>query len=237
MDSEAQLDELSKDIRRACASDGTDCEGVIEALVSERLASLEPQQRLAALERLKGRFGETRSEVRDDEDTAFQVFSLLLGREVSREDLSSAELLEKLAESLNTVFDMLNELVGVINMTLTGRGTGEETIRQVIGFQIEGQQRKQSLQSYLGQIKAAFLVAQQAYQKAARQKVQQILDELDPEKRAKEKGGGFKFGPLRKAELFDTYAEKFGTVKQWFESGRFMDEFLREFEKHAADRL
>lgn len=237
MEPRALLDSLSEDIRRAFETGGPDCDEVIETLVRQRLEGLDPEQRLAALKRLKGRFGPTGTPAGNDGDALSRVFSLLLGLEVSREDLSSAELLEKLAESLNTVFDMLNELVGVINMTLTGRGAGEETIRQVIGFQIEGQQRTQSLQAYLGQIKTAFLVAQQAYQRAARQKVRQILDELDPEKRAKEKGGGLKFGPLRKAELFDTYTEKFGTVRRWFESGRFMDEFLREFEKQAADNL
>lgn len=46
-----------------------------------------------------------------------------------------------------------------------------------------------------------------------------------------ERGGGLRFGPLRKAELYEIYKEKFSQFKGWFESGSFMEELLREFEK------
>ncbi len=62
-----------------------------------------------------------------------RVCSLLLGRRVSMDDPSSSELLEKLADSLNTIFNTLNQLISVINMTFTGEGPPEQTIRQVIG--------------------------------------------------------------------------------------------------------
>ena len=38
------------------------------------------------------------------------------------DDPSSSELLEKLADSLNTIFNTLNQLISVINMTFTGEG-------------------------------------------------------------------------------------------------------------------
>ena len=48
-----------------------------------------------------------------------RLVPLLLGRDVSR-DLSTPELLSRLAHSLNTVFTMLNELIGLIDSTLGG---------------------------------------------------------------------------------------------------------------------
>jgi hypothetical protein len=58
-----------------------------------------------------------------------------------------------------------------------------------------------------------------------------MLAELDPERIDAEAGKGFKFGALRKADLFDLYREKFVSCKAWVDSGRFGEEFLREFEK------
>jgi len=229
---------LDNDIRRIYEGAGAGAESAIEAFLAEKLGALSVNQRLAALENLKKRFGAgTRGDSGDggarDDEVLSKVFSLLLGRNVSRADFSSAELLERLAQSLNTIFDTLNQLVGVINTTLTGQGTGEATIRQVIGGHVEGEDQAKSLESYLGQIKKAFLVAQDAFKKAAHGKVNQILKELDPKTISEGAGGGLKFGPLRKAEFFDIYEERFGKVHKWFESGRFMEEFLREFEKYA----
>ena len=162
------------------------------------------------------------------------VFGLILGRRVEAEDLASAEFLERLAQSLNTIFDSLNQLISVINMSFSGgAASGDKTIRQFIGFHLEGGDHTGSLEAYLGQISAAFLTSHKAFKKAAYAKVEQILSALDPEQVAKERSSGLKIGPLRKAEDYDILSEKIGRIKQWFESGRFMEEFLREFEKNC----
>ena len=88
-------------------------------------------------------------------------------------------------------------------------------------------------QKHLGQIQKAFLTTQQAFKNAAHARVREILDELDPGKISASGGGGLKFGPLRKAECFEIYESKFRSCKKWFESGRFMEDFLREFEKNC----
>ena len=229
---------LVDDIRRIYQAEGAGAQDAVETFLLKTWHDLSPDARLAALENLKEAFDSSVRQIpgggvtRDDEVLS-RVFSLLLGRKVSRADLSSTELLERLAVSLNTIFDNLNQLVGVINTTLTGRGVGEETIRQVIGGQMEGQGQNESLESYLGQIKEAFLVAREAFTKAAHGKVHQILEELNPDAISQGGGGGLKFGPLRKAEFFDIYKERFDKIQKWFETGRFMEEFLREFEKCA----
>jgi hypothetical protein len=192
---------------------------------------------LELLKELKDEFNESHSEPSEnteiEEDVLAKVSSLLLGRDISQGNLSSSELLERLAGSLNTVFDALNQLIGVINATLFTESTGDETIRYFIGSHLEGGSQTKSLESYLGQIQKAFLTTQQAFKNAAHVRVKEILDELDPEKISTAGGGKLKFGPLRKAECFEAYESKFLACKNWFESGRFMEALLREFEKNC----
>jgi len=237
MTSPVSVGQLAHEIRQICGSDSSQSERLVEVYLEERLDGFAASERLLLMEKLAAEFdraGPSSSLCASlDEDVLLGLFSLLLGRRVSHADLSSAELLERLAESLNTIFDALNQLVSVINATLMGRDTGEETIRQVIGFHLEGEDQTGSLETYLGQIKKAFLVAQEAFKKAAHKKVGDILAELDPERIQAAGRGGFKFGPLRKAESFDIYEEKFRKCKKWFETGRFMEEFMREFEKQT----
>jgi hypothetical protein len=153
------------------------------------------------------------------------------------EDLSSEELVDKLADSLNTIFDTLNQLISVINQSFSGESSPDATIRQVIGFCLEGEGQGCSLESYLGQISQAFLTSQQAFKGAAYAKVRQMLHVLDPEAIAADAGKGIKFGPLKKAEMFEIYAHRYEKIQKWFNSGRFMEDFLREFEKNCQGQF
>lgn len=229
--------QLASEIRQLYQSDPCHSEAVIEAYLEKRMSRLAPESRVKLLHKLKDEFDTAHalpSAGSDmEEGVLLKVFSLLLGRDVSQADLSSKEMLQRLAESLNTIFDTLNQLIRVINMTLFGQGAGDETIRYVIGSHIKGGDHTKSLESYLGQIQKAFLTTQQAFKSAAATRVGEILDELDPDKIAETGGGGLKFGPLRKAEYFEIYESKFRSCKKWFESGRFMEAFLREFEKNC----
>lgn len=160
-----------------------------------------------------------------------QLVSLILGKKMAVADLSPSELSEKLAHAMNTLFDTLNQIVEMIQVNLLGRKTEQETIRQIIGSQIGSGSADNSLQNYLDQIREAFLVAHKAFRIAAMAVARDLLMELDPEKIAASSEGKLKFGPLRKAELFENYKEKFEICRGWLESGRVMEEFLREFEK------
>jgi len=234
---QASLAQLTAEISHIYESDPSMAGTGIEGLLEKRLGDLSSVEKLSLLKRLKAEFqsSDARPGGNGYDDISLNVFSLLLGREVSRADLSSEELLKRLAESLNTIFDALNELVSVINATLSGQGVEEQTIRQVIGFHLGGEDQTGTLESYLGQIRKAFLVSQEAFKRAAQTKVDQILTELNPESIEAAKGGGLKFGPLRKAELYSIYEEKFRTIRKWFESGRFQEELQREFERHSRD--
>jgi hypothetical protein len=237
MDAQKDLNQLAKQIRQIHASDRLHAQDRIEEFLESSLTGVSRDEKMRIVGELVSRFEANRvhsaEDVTVDREILTRVFSFLLGKKVSQADLSSAELLQRLADSLNTIFDMLNQLVSVINMTFLGQHEGIETIRQVIGFHLEGENQSRSLESFLGQINKAFLTAQQAFKIAAEKKVKEILVELDPERIAASAGGGFKLGRLRKAESFDLYTNKFKAFKDWLESGRFREELLREFENNC----
>jgi len=172
------------------------------------------------------------SSISIDDHVLARVIKLLLGRDISPTDFNSDELLESLANSINTVFESLNQLISVINTTLVGNQDSDQTIRQVIGYHLEGSPNTRSLESYIGQIGNAFFQSQEASKKAAHTKVMQILEELSPAKIKKEAGVS-KLTPLRKSRYYEVYENKFEKFENWFESGRFMESFLREFEKNC----
>jgi hypothetical protein len=200
------------------------------------LRSFSAEEKITSLEKLVGEFnGSTSTAVFDSaaEEVLTKIFSLVLGGRISEVDLSSQELLPRLAESLNTIFDTLNQIVGLINSTFDSQSKGDETIRMAIGAHLEGEDQLKSLESYLGQINKAFLVTQDSFKDATKKIMAVILRELDPDRISKSTESGLKFGPLRKAEFFEIYENKYKICRKWFESGRFMADFLREFEKNC----
>lgn len=235
--SQLNIDLLSSKIRQIYSSNPSLAKDHIEKFLEDSFPDFSHDQKIKSLEALIDEFKEDTSFSDNNEnidpEVLTRIFSFLLGKKVSLADLQSTEHLQRLADSLNTIFDMLNRLIGVINMTFLGQHDGIETIRQVIGFHLEGETHSRSLESYLGQINEAFLISQKAFKIAAEKKVKGILMELDPEKISESLDSGFMLGKSRKAKSFDLYTNKYNTFKDWFESGRFMEEFLREFENNC----
>jgi len=238
MTHEHLISSLVADIRETYGDAPSEAPQAVQHLLEEKLADLPDKEARAVIEKVITRFSPDGGHLEPaaDKEVLTRVFGLLLGRRVTPDDLSSSELVERLAQSLNTIFNALNQLISVINMTFSG-GTdqGEQTIRQFIGFHLEGEDQRQSLEDYLGQINKAFLTTQEAFKKAAQTKVAQILQAIDIGKLAAERSGGLKIGPLRKAEDFDILKEKIERINRWFDSGRFMEDFLREFEKNCHE--
>lgn len=230
------LETLAKEIRAIYRSNPSRSLLLIEKKLEERLKGFPPIERQNLLKNLSRRFENSdpqmHLELELEREEFSRLFSFLLGRKISTADLSSTELLEKLADSLNTLFDTINRTVGVIYSTLLGRKVELETIRQIIISSLESDREMESLKGYLDQIQEAFLLSHQAFKQAAYAKVREILMELDPDS-LKTHGGGWNWGPFRRAELFEIYKERMSKFKKWFESGRFMDELLREFEKNC----
>lgn len=226
---------LAAEIRKMVHEKGPDAEMVVEAYLQKEFGSLAPGEKIGALDRLiselKRDLGPAGEKKTLDTSLIAKLFSMLLGERIGEVDITSEQVIERLAASLNTVFDSLNELIGGINATLMGRAPGTETIRFVIGSQLEQKDESASLESYVDQIKEAFAIAHQAFQDAAMTKMREILGELDPKKIEDSADGRLKFGPLRKAELFDLYQDKHRTLSNWLETGLLTEALLREFER------
>jgi len=231
------LDKLADEIRQIYISDRLQAENLIEKFLENTLGDISDDGKLEIIDKLTRKFKVNRTVTSEnlnlDQEVVTRIFSFLLGRNVSQAELSSDELLQRLADSLNTIFDMLNQLVSVINKAFLGQPEGGETIRQMIGFHLEGDDYIRSLEGYLGQITKAFLTAQQAFKYAAEKKMKEILVELEPDRIAASAPDGLKFGSLRKAKNFELYGKKYKVFKKWVDSGRYVEELLREFENNC----
>jgi len=235
MADQSSLQQIAENIRNIYSSDKINAPTYIETYLAKILQEVPPNERVTVLHTLQAEFGAAISRGSAHFDLAIlnRLVPLLLGKTISQDDLSSPDLFDRLATSLNTIFDNLNDLIHVIHTALGGTQPGEETIRHIIGVNLDSQSETQSLEEYLGQIKQAFLITHQAFQKTAQKMVGNILSELDPKQIASSGGAGLKFGPLRKAESFDIFEEKYVRCKKWFESERFLEDLLREFEKNC----
>jgi len=236
MDDKIGTRALEAEIKQIHQIQGDQSPIAIEAFLKNELAALNDMDRLEALDKLITRFDDPlpkkRAPMAIDDHVLARVIKLLLGKDISKARFDSDELLESLAESINTIFESLNQLIGVINTTLVGKQDEDETIRQVIGYHLEGSSQARPLESYIGQIGKAFFESQEASKKAANAKVKQILEELSPRKIERETEVS-KLSPMRKSRYYEEYEHKYEKFEKWFESGRFMESFLREFERNC----
>lgn len=231
MTNQIDIVQLADEIRSVYASDGDEVEKRIEHLLKVRLKNHSPSEELRILEKLISEFGKASCSYEDNlilKDTIMsQICSLLVGKDISQTNLSSTELLQRLSEGLNTIFDSLDQLIKIINKTLFGEGLWKQGTRTIIGYNPE------SLEGHLGQINKAFSIAMKAFEKTVRIKVEQILHAIDPDQISSEKDGWLKIRPLQKAEYYEIFEEKYNEIKKWFQSEKFMDDFRREFEKNC----
>ena len=233
------LDQLATEVWNLYISNTEEAEKNIDAFLKKRFSQLPNEEKLRILEKLciefEGVSERSAEKFELDDDLVSQISVLLLGKEVLSSGISSERLAQRLADALNTIFDGLNNLISLINRTLYGSQDNDKTIRQMIGSQLEGVATANSLETHLGQISKAFLTVQRSFKETAHNEVAKILNEIDPEQIAKESGRVFKIGLFRKAEWYERYRIKYGRIKRWFDSDRFMEDFLREFEKKCQE--
>ncbi|OQY57373.1 MAG: hypothetical protein B6245_17050 [Desulfobacteraceae bacterium 4572_88] len=229
MSNEISTHRLAHEIRDVYDSDPLQADIMIEDKLRQRFDELPSGKKLEQLTDMIREFAKVNPDSENLEDIVFsRLCSLMLG--VPEEYLSSSEHSQRLAESLNTIFDKLNELVSIINMSFYNKNT-DKTIRHIINFNLKGDgHSQQSLESYLEQIKKAFLITREAFKIAIEAKLNELFSDLAPDNIGEEAGGMF-FG--RKAKLFEIYDKRFGIHKRRFDSGRFMDELSAEFEKNC----
>lgn len=170
-----------------------------------------------------------------EDDQLLRFCSLLLGYSIDKGELENAILQQRLAKALTTIFETLNQLIRTINLTLLEDGQTHETIRFLIGEQLDGSRDMTTLDEHLGQIKTAFVTSHRAFKRSVQITVEKILDELDPNSFHETSNSGFKIGLLRKADAFERYNKSYQDCRKWFDSGRCMQDFLRTFEKQCTE--
>jgi hypothetical protein len=235
MTDQATINQWANEIRDIYVPDSDQTEKQMEQYLKGRLVNLPELQRLSALKKLIVEFDSSYSDKADnfilDDDVMPRIYSLLLGKDVSQSNLSSTELLQRLAESLNTIFDTLNELIRIMNITLYDKCQGRPGIQTII------ESNPESLENYLGQIKTTFKTVQTAFERSAEIGIDKILKELDPEQISDTHGGWLNIAPLKKAECYEVYKGRYRNVKHWFNSGKFIEDFRREFENSCQNLL
>ena len=227
-------------IRKIYQADPRNAESAIEIQVAAHCAGMPDDEKRAFLFALTNDFKPQQGaddQTGLEDDLLKDMISLLLGKGIISDAVSPQEMLEELSVSLNTLFSTLNRIVKTIDATLIAHESGDQTIRSLIGSRMDGKHGGQSIEDYLGRIEKAFLLSHQAFRQAAHTLFGKILDELNPDAIANGTETRFKFGPMRKAEFFGIYETRFATLKNWFESGRFMKDFLREFENNCQPSL
>jgi len=231
------IESLAQDVRRIYDADRSRAESIIEDYLTQRSKEYAMNEKVRVLRGLADHLAGPREAVELDhgsEKTELkQLISSLLGKEVAMDDLSEEEIAHNLTLSLNTIFDTLNQIIGIIHDILLGEKSEIRTIRKLLYSNLQDEGGLETLTAHLDQIKDAFLVSHRAFQNASGTMVKQILDELEPGTIGSGMEGGLKFGPFRKAQLFDAYCDKFRACEDWFNTGRFMNEMMREFEKEC----
>lgn len=229
------LEATARDIGELYASNPRKAEEAIEAYLNERLEGRSHEERCAFIEEIAAHFkpmdASPAAPAEQESQALTQLLALLLGQRISSLDLSSPEISRKLAASLNTLFDSLNDLVAVMRATLLGEEQDLQTIRHIISADLRAEQETRSLETHLKQIKTAFLIAGEASRTAAKNETARILRDLDPEAIVSEAEKGSRFGFMRKAEHFEVYREKYDRIRKWADSQRCMEDFTRQFER------
>lgn len=232
----SDLKKLTEEIKKIYSLNPAVAESSIEVLLQGELEGQDSREKLAVIDGIKNilidKQEESESEATANADAGLmqRLIPLILGKSAS--GMPADMLPEKLAQSMNIIFDSLNQLIGLINATLGTPGEGDETIRHIIGSSLENATSGKSLEEHLSQIKKAFLITQQAFKDASKSVLGNVLTVLDP-KQMEPVQTGLKIGPLKKAESFEIFEEKYMKCRKWYDSNRFMEDLLRQFEKNC----
>lgn len=229
---------IADTIRTLYEQDVTDGASAIKTFLNHELSQFNEAQKQQTIKKLVTHFSESKLSQPSfspfDDDQLLRFCSLLLGHPVDAVDLKAEALQLRLTEALTIIFETLNQLIRTINLTLLDDGQNQETIRFLIGEQLDGSRDNTSLKEQLDKIQTAFVTSHRAFKKAMQITVEKILTELDPDTLTGNSNNSAKFNPLRKVDGFNRYKKSYEQCLQWVDSGRCMESFLRNFEKQCA---
>jgi hypothetical protein len=115
---------------------------------------------------------------KSERENISKLINLLLNNAVSRDEITD-EVIQKLTDGLNSIFNSLNSLVKDIDCSLYGSEIVGMTIRGRIGSLIEGEENASIIESYLDRINESFFIAYDSFYAASRSIFEEILDEME----------------------------------------------------------
>jgi hypothetical protein len=243
MKSQDTLSTVAKQVCDFYRTDPHQAEVLIEDHLRSRLEAVPLHERLLFLEELCAHLdrqgsGQEGTPGKNGQQEALQeLMRFVLGKSFNTEELQSHKAAEHLGAALQTLFETLNDLIQTIELTLMGQQSDQsKTIRTVIASKVRHEDGGQSLREHLNQIKAGFLIAHTSFQQSCRDTVKKILAALAPDTLRDEASKTLKFGPFRKAELFELFEERYESIRKWSDSDRFLQDVNREFEKSCRNQ-
>ncbi len=214
----------------------------VRKLLDDRLGKLNPGERRQTLERLRDYFGKPLPP-HTVSTTLREVARVILGSEIlDAENPDDTEILERLQESVSTVFDALNQIVQSLHGVSgpAGKLTADRTIRMLISDRLSSEADTGNLpiQAYLDHIKEAFGYVKEAFEETLQDKIKEVLQEISPERLVEDLGErALKLGPLYRAALFDCFEKKYSHISLFVDQGFFTREVMLSFERKFEEKL
>lgn len=209
----------------------------------QKCRGMDPSEKVRCLKELRDYFSrEVEVPVRQAGALA-EIAEAMLGKGSEElEGMSDEEILQGLKDSLDIIFETLNQIVSSLNVAV-GADAGisrDKTIRMLIHERLKSGEDtgNLSIQAYLDHIKYAFGAVRDAFEEALDEKIKEIFQEIEPDTLARELGDkGLKLGPLYKASLFDFYEERFNHLRNFVHRGLFTREVMLAFERRFSEML
>lgn len=214
------VQELAAQIRDTYQTSPLLTESAVENMMLRQFESLSPNEKLDRLDELIRYFAPPPDDMGVQE--LLKLFSRLLDRPLTAADLSSEELIERIAGSLQMIFRELNEILHNIKQSAISDDREDKTIRIMIEDILQNEHYSDKLEDHLRQIKTALINSHRAYKKAARAVADKIISGFDP---AAIRSAAGKFGLFQKM-----HEKRFNDCQNWAQSDQFMVEFIRQFE-------
>ncbi len=246
-DTKELAQEIKKGLADRAAASRDEKLQALKDIFKEKTTGLPLDEKIRSLQDLKDYFSqEVRVPAGPSRTSASALVELaetILGKGTEGlEDMDQEQILQRLNDSLTTIFDTFNQIVQSLHAAagLEGNFSPEKTIRMLIHERLSSREDmgNLSIQAYLDHIKHAFSAVREAFEKAVNEKVMEMLHEMAPERLAQDLGDkGLKLGPLYKASLFELYEERFNHLRNFVERGLFTREVMLAFERRFSEIL
>jgi hypothetical protein len=231
------IEQFAAEIKSIYTLYGENSQSAIEEYLETQLYGFDNSVKIQMLSLLEERFAPPPPAISQESVVHQQALAefchRVLGIELTAAELSSPATLDRISQAVNNLFDHLNQLVQSIRSSMLLENTGAATIRHVLGSSLREDEQTLTLEQYLGEIKTAFFLSHNSFKAAFIKMMDRVLENLDPQSKDNVVGNAFMLPMMKKAAALDRFQQLFKSCKEWHDSGRSLEDFLKEFEKQC----